>query len=128
MDGSCHETKGRIMKAVVFTLGCKVNSYEIEAIKDDLLELDYIQVNNEKDADIIIINTCCVTNTAASKSRQKINSLHKSAPSADIIVMGCYVQGFEEEVKKIEGVKLLVGTLVLIYFKNAEISRLFSFS
>lgn len=97
-------------KFYINTLGCKVNSYEIEAIKDDLLELDYIQVDNEKDADIIIINTCCVTNTAASKSRQKINSLHKSAPSADIIVMGCYVQGFEEEVKKIEGVKLLVGT------------------
>ena len=59
------------------TLGCKVNSYEIEAIKDDLIELGYIQVEDEKDADIIIINTCCVTNTAASKSRQKINSLHK---------------------------------------------------
>lgn len=92
------------------TLGCKVNSYEIEAIKDDLIELGYIQVEDEKDADIIIINTCCVTNTAASKSRQKINSLHKSSPDASIIVMGCYVQGFEEEVKKIEGVKLLVGT------------------
>ena len=92
------------------TLGCKVNSYEIEAIKDDLLEQGYIQVDNEKDANIIIINTCCVTNTAASKSRQKINSLHKSSPEANIIVMGCYVQGFEEEVKKIEGVKLLVGT------------------
>ena len=92
------------------TLGCKVNSYEIEAIKDDLIELGYIQVEDEKGADIIIINTCCVTNTAASKSRQKINSLHKSSPDASIIVMGCYVQGFEEEVKKIEGVKLLVGT------------------
>lgn len=91
-------------------LGCKVNSYEIEAIKDDLIDLGYIQVDNEKDADIIIVNTCCVTNTAASKSRQKINSLHKSSPEASIIVMGCYVQGFEEEVKKIEGVKLLVGT------------------
>lgn len=91
-------------------LGCKVNSYEIEAIKDDLIDLGYIQVLDEKEADIIIVNTCCVTNTAASKSRQKINSLHKSSPNASIIVMGCYVQGFEEEVKKIEGVKLLVGT------------------
>lgn len=91
-------------------LGCKVNSYEIEAIKDDLIDLGYIQVLDEKEADIIIVNTCCVTNTAASKSRQKINSLHKSSPDASIIVMGCYVQGFEEEVKKIEGVKLLVGT------------------
>lgn len=97
-------------KFYINALGCKVNSYEIEAIKDDLIDLDYIQVEDEKEADIIIVNTCCVTNTAASKSRQKINSLHKTSPEASIIVMGCYVQGFEEEVKKIEGVKLLVGT------------------
>ena len=97
-------------KFYINALGCKVNSYEIEAIKDDLIDLGYIQVEDEKEADIIIVNTCCVTNTAASKSRQKINSLHKTSPEASIIVMGCYVQGFEEEVKKIEGVKLLVGT------------------
>lgn len=96
-------------KFYVYALGCKVNSYEIEAIKDELLNEGHIMAN-EFDADYIIVNTCCVTNTAASKSRQKINSLHKNNKSADIFVMGCYVQGFEEEVKKIEGVKLLVGT------------------
>ena len=93
----------------IYSLGCKVNSYEIEAIKDDLLKKGYIQVDEES-ADYVIVNTCCVTNTAASKSRQKINSIHKNNPNASIIVMGCYVQGFEEEVKQIEGVKLLVGT------------------
>ena len=93
----------------IYSLGCKVNSYEIEAIKDDLLKKGYIQVD-EASADYVIVNTCCVTNTAASKSRQKINSIHKNNPNASIIVMGCYVQGFEEEVKQIEGVKLLVGT------------------
>ena len=93
----------------IYSLGCKVNSYEIEAIKDELLKKGYMQVD-EASADYVIVNTCCVTNTAASKSRQKINSIHKNNPNASIIVMGCYVQGFEEEVKKIEGVKLLVGT------------------
>lgn len=94
----------------IYALGCKVNSYEIEAIKDDLVNDGYLLVDNEECADFIIINTCCVTNTAASKSRQKINSLHKKNETASIIVMGCYVQGFEDEVKKIPGVKLLVGT------------------
>ena len=93
----------------IHALGCKVNSYEIEAIKTDFLNEGYT-LANEFDADYIIVNTCCVTNTAASKSRQKINSLHKNNPKASIFVMGCYVQGFEDEVKKIEGVKLLVGT------------------
>ena len=93
----------------IYSLGCKVNSYEIEAIKDELLKKGYMQVD-EASADYVIVNTCCVTNTAASKSRQKINSIHKNNPNASIIVMGCYVQGFEEEVKQIEGVKLLVGT------------------
>lgn len=101
----------------IHALGCKVNSYEIEAIKDDLLNEGYT-LANEFDADYIIVNTCCVTNTAASKSRQKINSLHKNNPNASIFVMGCYVQGFEDEVKKIEGVKLLVGTKDRSKIKN----------
>ena len=60
-------------KFFIYSLGCKVNSYEIEAIKDDLLNDGYV-LTDEKNADYIIINTCCVTNTAASKSRQKIHS------------------------------------------------------
>lgn len=93
----------------ITSLGCKVNSYEIDAIKDDLVNNGYI-FKSEEEADYIIVNTCCVTNTAASKSRQKINSIHKNNPNAKIIVMGCYVQGFENEAKQIEGVKLLIGT------------------
>ncbi len=91
-------------------LGCKVNSYEIEAIKDELLANNFIQAADFKDADYIIINTCCVTNNAASKSRQKINSYHNGNLKAKIIVMGCYVQGFKDEVSKLEGVSLLIGT------------------
>ena len=79
----------------ITSLGCKVNSYEIDAIKDDLINNGYV-LSDELNASFIIINTCCVTNTAASKSRQKINSIHKSNPNASIIVMGCYIQGFED--------------------------------
>ena len=73
------------MKFSIITFGCKVNSYEIEAIKTDFLNEGYT-LANEFDADYIIVNTCCVTNTAASKSRQKINSLHKNNPNADMNV------------------------------------------
>ncbi len=93
----------------IYSLGCKVNSYEMEAIKNDLLNEGYQLVEEEK-AEYLIINTCCVTNTAASKSRQKIHSFHQRNLNAKIIVMGCYVQGFENEVKQIPGVVLLIGT------------------
>lgn len=93
----------------VYTLGCKVNSYEIEAIKDDLLNAGLV-LKDVNEADYIIINTCCVTNTAASKSRQKISSLHQKNPNAKIMVMGCYVQGFYDEIKDFPQVMLYVGT------------------
>lgn len=94
----------------ISSLGCKVNTYELEAIKDSLLKRGFIQTLLPENADYMIINTCCVTNTAASKSRQRIRHLQQKNPQAALIVMGCYVQGFEEEVKKIEGVSMLVGT------------------
>lgn len=98
------------MKSFYITsLGCKVNSYEIDAISDDLIASGY-ELKDELTAEYIIVNTCCVTNTAASKSRQKINSIHKNNPNANIIVMGCYAQGFEDEVRQLEGVKLIIGT------------------
>lgn len=94
----------------ISSLGCKVNTYELEAIKDGLLKIGLIQVNIPEQADYIIVNTCCVTNTAASKSRQRISHLHQKNPQAALIVMGCYVQGFEEEVRQLAGVSMLVGT------------------
>ena len=69
-------------KVALHNLGCKVNSYEIDAIKDDLISQG-LTLSTETEADIVIVNTCCVTNTAASKSRQKINSIHKNNPLAD---------------------------------------------
>lgn len=93
----------------IYTLGCKVNSYESEAIKGQLIKKGY-ELVSLNDASYIIINTCCVTNTAASKSRQKIHSIHKTNPNAKLIVMGCYVQGFTDEIEEIEGISLIIGT------------------
>ena len=94
----------------ISTLGCKVNSYESEAYIAKCLELGYQQVDFKEKADIYLINTCAVTNTASSKSRQKIHAAIKNNPQALIAVIGCYSQTAEKEVAAIEGVDVVVGS------------------
>ena len=114
-------------KFYILALGCKVNTYEIEAIKEELINLGYEQTFLIDDANYIIINTCCVTNTAQAKSRQKLHSLHKQNPNAKIIAMGCYVQGFTNEVSQMNFVNLLVGTnkrsKIKDYFPNLNLNN-----
>ena len=114
-------------KFYTLSLGCKVNSYEIEAIKDSLLNCGHVHVEKPEDADYIIINTCCVTNTGAAKSRQKINQMNRINPHAKLIVMGCYVQGYEDEVKQLPGISFLVGTAnrnKIIDYVNGKIDKI----
>ena len=74
------------------TLGCKVNAYESECYSDALKVLGYTEARAEEKADICIINTCAVTNTAAQKSRKKIHQARRENPDALICVVGCLVQ------------------------------------
>lgn len=92
------------------TLGCKVNSYESQAYVQGLLQLGYTEVDFKEQADIYIINTCAVTNTAGSKSRQKIHQAIRTNPDAFIAVVGCYVQTSSQEISNIEGVDLILGS------------------
>ena len=82
----------------IATLGCKVNTYESQGYEAALLERGYTEVSFKEKADIYIINTCAVTNTAASKSRQKIHQAHALNPTACIAVVGCYVQSNHDQV------------------------------
>lgn len=95
-------------KFKVVTLGCKVNSYESEAVSNIFEEKGYIRSENE--ADIIIINTCSVTSTSDSKSRQKIRHEIKENPNAIMCVMGCYSQVKAQEASGIDGVSIVIGT------------------
>ncbi|WP_105619785.1 tRNA (N(6)-L-threonylcarbamoyladenosine(37)-C(2))-methylthiotransferase MtaB [Vallitalea okinawensis] len=99
------------MKSVAFhTLGCKVNQYETEALKELFIDHEYeIKEFNEK-ADIYVINTCTVTNVAAKKSRQIISRAKKKNENALVIVVGCYVQNEPDQVAGLEGVNLIIGT------------------
>jgi len=97
-----------VKKFKVVTLGCKVNSYESEAVSNMFENANYIRC--EDNADIIVINTCSVTSTSDSKSRQRIRHEIKENPKAIVCVMGCYSQVKADEVKQIEGVSIVIGT------------------
>ena len=72
------------------TLGCKVNQYETEFVRQGLVDAGYKDATSEEVADLCIVNTCTVTNEGDSKSRQAIRRLSRQNPDARIVVMGCY--------------------------------------
>ena len=96
------------MTFFTYNLGCKVNSYECEAISSILLQKGYIL--DAKSPDIIIINTCSVTHVADRKSRQHIRKYRTLFPNAIIVAMGCYVQGNFNYVSKECGADIILGT------------------
>ncbi len=93
----------------IVTLGCKVNAYESEYYREVLCDAGYQEVEGFEDSDVIIINTCTVTNTASFKSRQKINQARKYNPSAKLVVVGCYVQSNHDELQQKYNIDLLIG-------------------
>ena len=96
--------------AAICTLGCKVNQYESEAMGELLTKNGFTLVDFHEKADYYIINTCTVTNMSDRKSRQMIRRARHKNPDAVIAVSGCYAQTAPEEVAKIEGVNLIIGT------------------
>ena len=99
------------MKKVAFyTLGCKVNQYETEAMLEMFKKDGYVQVESEYFADVYVINTCTVTHMSDRKSRQYIRRMKKKNPDAIIAVVGCYSQVSPEEILDIEEVNLVMGT------------------
>ena len=99
------------MKKVAFyTLGCKVNQYETEAMLEMFKEDGYEQVDSEEYADVYVINTCTVTHMSDRKSRQYIRRMKKKNPNAIIAVVGCYSQVSPEEILEIDEVNLVMGT------------------
>ena len=79
------------MKFYIYTLGCKVNTYESNVMKDKLLNSGYIE-GIENDSDIYIINTCTVTNTSDNKSLKVVRRVLKNNPDSIVVVVGCMTQ------------------------------------
>lgn len=99
------------MKAVVFTLGCKVNSCESASLIKGLEELGYEVSDELVFADLYIINTCAVTSEAEKKSRQAVARVKKQNPNAKIIVTGCASQNNPKAFIEKDGVTLVTGTV-----------------
>ena len=99
------------MKKVAFyTLGCKVNQYETEAMLELFEKEGYEKAETEDYADVYVINTCTVTHMSDRKSRQYIRRMKKKNPDAIIAVVGCYSQVSPAEILSIDEVNLVMGT------------------
>lgn len=98
------------LKASYHTLGCKLNFSETSAIGRVLAEKGIRRAARGEDPDIIVINTCSVTETADKKGRQLIRRLATRYPDAAVVVTGCYAQLKPEETASIEGVDIVLGS------------------
>lgn len=101
--------KKQNFKVAFYTLGCKVNSYETEAMKRLFIDANYEVVDFSEKADIYVINTCSVTNMADRKSRQILHRAKKTNPDSVVVAVGCYVQAAGEELKKDNAIDVIVG-------------------
>lgn len=98
------------LKASYYTLGCKLNFSETSAIGRALAERGVVRAARGDSPDIIVINTCSVTETADKKGRQLIRRLSARYPAATVVVTGCYAQLKPEEIAEIDGVDMVLGT------------------
>lgn len=96
-------------KIAFLTLGCKVNSYETEAMQALLVREGAVVCEFHETADIYIVNTCSVTNMADRKSRQMLHKARKKNPEAVIVAAGCYAQTADVEALKENGIDVIVG-------------------
>lgn len=103
------ELEQRKLSAAIINLGCKVNKYESDAMKDKLIAAGIFIVEPEDVADIYIVNTCSVTNMAQKKSRQMLRRAKKRNPEAIIVAAGCYVNAEHDALKQEEFVDIVVS-------------------
>ena len=96
-------------RAAFHNLGCKVNSYELDIMRQKMEKSGYSIVPFEEEADVYVINTCTVTNIADRKSRQMIHKAKKRNPDAVVIAVGCYVETDPERVGTDSAIDLAIG-------------------
>lgn len=114
-------------KVAFHTLGCKLNFAETSAIGKKMTEEGFSKVKAGEQADVCVINTCSVTDTADRKCRQAISKLNRQHPNCIMVVTGCYAQLKPEEISKIEGVDLVLGSnekfSILEYLRNLDTEK-----
>ena len=93
----------------VYTLGCKVNQYDTEAMLELFERAGYVSVPFDSEADIYLINTCTVTGTGDQKSLKTVRRVARLHPDCAIIVCGCLAQRLADEILKMDNVRLVLG-------------------
>jgi threonylcarbamoyladenosine tRNA methylthiotransferase MtaB len=96
------------MKLRTLTLGCKVNQYETEYVREGLVSIGYRDATEDEAAELCVVNTCTVTTEGDAKSRQAIRRMARRNPGAKIVVMGCYATRAPAEVASLPGVSQVV--------------------
>ena len=108
-------------------LGCKVNSYEVNAIKEALETRGHFY--DENNPEVVIVNTCSVTSVSDKKSRNLVRFYKKKYPNSIVIAMGCSTQSSEISTYKDAGAHIIIGndkkSQILDIFNNLEISSSF---
>ena len=105
------------MKIAIYTLGCKVNQYETQAMEQELIRRGHQVVEFSDDADAYVVNTCSVTAVSDQKSRQVLHRVRRNHPEAILAVCGCYAQTHVEDVRKLD-VDIISGTGDRLGFLN----------
>lgn len=98
------------MRAAFYTLGCKVNHYETQAMEELFINAGHTVVPFGDEADVYIVNTCTVTAVSDKKSRQILSQAHRRNPDALIVAVGCYAEVAKDAVSTLPGVSLVLGT------------------
>ncbi len=97
------------MKVYLQSLGCKLNQSELESLACQFVQAGHTVVDTAREADLCVLNTCAVTQTAVSKSRQAIRRLRRANSDARLAVTGCYAQMWPQEIWDLGSVDLIVG-------------------
>ena len=111
------------MNIAFFTLGCKVNQYETESLREEFIKRGHTPVSEGAPFDVVIINSCTVTAESDRKTRQILHRLRRENPNAAIVLTGCMVQAFSEEAKELTAADVVVGNTDVL--KTAELTEEF---
>ena len=110
------------MKVAIYTLGCKVNQYETQAMEQTLRAKGHQVVEFSDEADAYVVNTCSVTAVSDQKSRQVIHGVQRKHPGAVVAVCGCYPQTHPEDVKNLDGLILNMATRIKVNLGGTSIT------
>ncbi len=97
------------MKVYFYTLGCKVNQYETEAMTELFQENGYLVAATPEDADVIVVNSCTVTAVSDQKTRQAVRRFKRSAPEALVVLTGCMPQAYPSQAQELAEADIVTG-------------------